>query len=152
MSKQWQPNSPVNRSRKTSRTTPTLGYKGYSMEQIRSGLAALIYGKSKRSAAELCGGVPPNTLGRYFVQLTGQRANVKRPLNKPQRDEALRKLSTFRPKHNSNRLFMPHEELLLVNMLEVATKSSFPCYLDVCFHGQRHINGGDQPDPLSTWM
>ena len=92
---------------------------------MRTGLAALVNGKSKRSAAELSG-VPPNTLVRHFVHLTGQRPKVKQPLNKPQREEALRNLPTFVPKHNGNRLFLPHEELLLVEMLEIAALSAFP--------------------------
>ena len=71
--------------------TPTFKYGQYNMEHVREGLRALIHGKSKRSAQELCG-VPANTIGRHFQQLTGQKANVKRPLTQTQRKDAIAKV------------------------------------------------------------
>ena len=95
------------------------------------GLAALINGKSKRSAAELSG-VPPTTLYRMYHQLTGKRPNVKRPLTQPQRNSAMADLLTFKPKRMGahRRLFLEHEELLMVGMLEVAAEAAFPYNAD----------------------
>ena len=107
-------------------------YKRYDIEDIREGLGALIYGKSKRAASELCG-VPPNTLVRHFKHITGgKRPNVKRPLNKSEREAALEKLPTFEPKQmgQGKRIFLPHEELMIVEMLEASAQAAFPYNAD----------------------
>ena len=115
-----------------STPTPTKAkYKPYTIADIRSGLCALIYGKSKRAAAALCF-VPPNTLARHFKDLTGKKPNVKHPLTKPQRREALQNVGLFFPRlmGQARRFFMPHEELLMVKMLEVAAQAAFPYNAD----------------------
>ena len=110
---------------------PPIKYQLYTIEHVRVGLGALSQRKSKRSAAELSG-VPFNTLGRHFKALTGQNPNVKHPLTKAQRVEARRKLPTFNPARmgQGKRLFLPHEELLMVNMLEIAAEAAFPYNAD----------------------
>ena len=84
------PKSAAKRKLKTQMHTPTM-YINYSEEDVHKGLFALIHGKSKRAASELSG-VPANTLARHFIHLTGKRPNVKAPLNKQQRQEAINKL------------------------------------------------------------
>ena len=122
------PRSDTKRKLKTC-DTPELGYKNNTSEQMREGLQALIYGKTKRTASELCGGVPPSTLSRHFKHLTGRNPNVKIPFTKSQRAEFVHKLNNgWAPKQmgQGKRLFLPHEELMIVEMLEVAAQAAFP--------------------------
>ena len=126
------PKSATKRKLKTALNTPELGYKKYSIEQVHEGLQALIYGKSKRAASELSG-VPPNTLARHFKHLTGKRCNVKHPLTKPERTEFINKLkNSWEPKQmgQGKRLFLPHEELMIIEMLETAAQAAFPYNAD----------------------
>ena len=106
--------------------------KQYCTTDIKNGLLALIQGKSKRSASELCGGVPPTTLVRHFLKLTGKRPNAKQPLTKSERAKYIAKLLTWEPQPmgQAKRIFLPHEELLMVQMLEVAAESAFPYNVD----------------------
>ena len=126
------PKSATKRKLKTL-STPEPGYRNYSQEQVNEGLRALIYGKSKRAASALCGGVPPTTLHRQFIQLTGRSPNVKNPLTKPQREQFINKLEngwTGKQMGQGKRLFLPHEEEMLVDMLEIAAQSAFPYNAD----------------------
>ena len=108
--------------------TPPLPRMQYGIEDIREGLGALIYGKSKREAEEISG-VPANTLVRHFKRITGgKRPNVKHPLNKSEREAALEKLPVYEPKRLGQHrlLFLPHEELMIVEMLETSAQAAFP--------------------------
>ena len=112
--------------------TPPLPRMQYGIEDIREGLGALIYGKSKREAEEISG-VPANTLVRHFKRITGgKRPNVKHPLNKSEREAALEKLPVYEPKRLGQHrlLFLPHEELMIVEMLEQGAQAAFPYNAD----------------------
>ena len=115
---------------KRNSSTPTLPkkIKSYSTTDIKNGLLALINGKSKRSASELCGGVPPTSLVRHYQKLTSKRPNAKQPLTKAERVKYIEKLLTWEPAlmGQAKRIFLPHEELLIVQMLEVAAECAFP--------------------------
>ena len=104
----------------------------YKTLDIKEGLCAIIQGKSRRAASELSG-VPASTLHRHYVDLTGKKPNVKQPLNKKDRSEALEKLKDWEPSKKlgqARRLFTHDEELLLVEMLEAAAKCDFPYNAD----------------------
>ena len=94
-------------------------------------MRALIWGKGKRAASEICG-VPPTTLSRHFKHLIGRNPNANIPLTKPQREKALKSLCTFYPKlmGQGRRIFLPDEELMIVEMLEAAADCAFPYNAD----------------------
>ena len=106
--------------------------KQYSTADIKNGLLALIQGKSKRAASELCGGVPPTTLARHYKKLTGKPPSARVPLSKSARANYIEKLQTWEPAQmgQAKRIFLPHEELLIVQMLEVAAECAFPYNAD----------------------
>ena len=120
------------KAKKSKKNTACAPYKEYTLEHVKIGLLALINGKSKRSASELSCGVPASTLRRHFKQLTGKLPNMKQPLNKTERADAINKLNHFEPKltGQARRLFTRDEELLMVEMLEVAASCAFPYNAD----------------------
>ena len=121
----------INKSSNAEKKCKRAQFMEYKPSDLKEGLRALINGKSRRAAAELSG-VPASSLKRHYEALTGKKPNVKQPLNKKDRREALDKLKHFEPKRlgQARRLFTHDEEILMVEMLEAAAKCAFPYNAD----------------------
>ena len=73
--------------------------------------------------------------------MTGKRPNVKHPLSKPEQEAALQQLKNWQPKQmgQARRIFLPHEELMIVEMLEVAAQAAFPYNADALEATARYL-------------
>ena len=72
--------------------------------------------------------IPRTNLMRWFVDLTGEKANVKNPLTKPKQDMYLPLARAYRPPVNGQhtRYFLDDEEEMFVITLEEAHNAAFP--------------------------